>query len=493
MDDTHHRGYGTDVRRQPATVGRPGGARRGNGARVIAEPAPALGSFRPRDGHGIPLNALVRLALLGILVGNLGRIPVFSTGQRDAAVLVNDLLVALLLCAGALHVARKRSLRLDSVCLLGLAFAVVGGASTLLSVPRFGLTGFEVLVSLGYLARWLFYFGTYVAAINMLRVGDVTPMWRSLERVLLLFSAFGILQALFLPNFAQMVYPESRVGADWDPQGHRLVSSWLDPVFAGAFIMLGLLIQIAQISIGQPVKRWKPALLAVALLLTASRAAILGMVAGIGVIFLVRGLSKRSLRITIALVVLLGALAPFVLRLTGLFAKLGVDTSALLRVVGWLRGLRVFADHPVIGIGLNAWGFVQERYGYERLYAFSYSLDGGLLFVAVMTGVVGLAFYVGMFVATLRRARGIWRDGEAPADHRALAIGVAAGSVAIVVDGFFVNSLFLPFLMEILWLLWAMVFVCRRQAPSHIVRRATTKKFVHTPGRIEAIALSSSS
>jgi O-antigen ligase len=435
----------------------------------LESPSPRLVSFEPKAVTSVALSMLVRVALVGLLLGNLGRIPAFSTGDREVPILLNDLLVAMLLAAGVLRAIAARSLRLDSVAALALLFAAIGGASTLWSIPRFGLTAYEVVVSLSYLARWLFYFGLYVVFINVLRVEDVRPIWRTLETILLIFAAFGILQSLLLPNFAQLVYPNARVTLDWDPQGHRLVSTWLDPVFAGAFIMLGLLIQLSQISVGSKIPGWKPSLLTIAMLLTASRAAVIAAAVGAVVILLARGLSKRLLRIGIALTVFAAAAVPAALWITEQHSKLQIDESAMKRFISWARALNVFVEHPIIGIGFNAWGFVQERYGYERLYAFTYALDGGLIFIALMTGVVGLGVYLAMLFVTVNRARRIWSAATSSVEHKGLAIGVTAGTVALVVDGLFGNSLFLPFLMEIMWLLWALVFVAytnreRRQA-----------------------------
>lgn len=432
-----------------------------------------LVTFTSRDDRVVRVTTIIRVALVGLLVGNLGRIPVFSTGDRDAPVLLNDLLVAAMLCAGLAAALRARALRVDSTTLFAAAFAVVGGASTLLSIPRFGLDAFETAVSLGYLARWIFYFLVYVVGINAIRRDEAWRVWQTLELLVLIFAAFGVIQSIALPNFAQTVYPSSRLRADWDPQGHRLVSTWLDPVFAGAFIMIGLLMQLAQVAVARRVSWWKPVLLVVALILTASRAALLATAVGVIVIVLARGLSKRLLRAG----VLLGGLAlvaiPIVIQFTGLVQKLGVDASALQRFIAWTRGAKVFLDHPVVGIGFNAWGFVQERYGYERLYAFSYSLDGGLIFVAVMTGIIGLALYVGMLTTILRRARRTWRDDAVTLAHRGLAIGVAASTVALVVDALFGNSLFLPFLMETIAVVWAILFAVSQRAGDGSRRAAT--------------------
>lgn len=425
-----------------------------------------LVDFRPRTWHTIRVVSLARVVLVGLLIGNLGRIPFFSTGDRNAPILVNDLLVALLLGAGVVRAIRTKSLRFDRVSLFALAFALVGGLSTLWSIPRFGLTGFEVFVSLSYLARWLFYFGVYVVLTNALSSDDVLPVWSTLEALLLVFAIFGIFQSIALPGFAQLVYPSSRLAADWDVQGHRLVSTWLDPNFSGGFLMLGLLVQVAQISVGQRIAVWKPAVLTIALLMTVSRSGVLAFVVGLGVIFWIRGLSRRTLRLAAALGTVVAAGIPLALGFTGQLTKLTLDVSALHRVVAWKRAAYVFSQHPIFGIGFNAWGFVQERFGYERMYAFSYSLDGGLIFVALMTGVVGLALYIGMMGAVIRSGRRIWTNQALHVAHRGTAIGVTAGMLALAVHSLFGNSLFLPFLMETLWVQWALVFALAKQAPT---------------------------
>ena len=110
--------------------------------------APQIVPFAAPARRAVRVASIVQLALAGVLIGNLGRIPVFSTGDRQAPVLVNDLFVAAVLCAGALNSVQKRSLIIDRVALWALTFAVIGGVSTLLSVQRFGLTPFEVAVSL---------------------------------------------------------------------------------------------------------------------------------------------------------------------------------------------------------------------------------------------------------------------------------------------------------------------------------------------------------
>jgi hypothetical protein len=262
-----------------------------------------------------------------------------------------------------------------------------------------------------------------------------------------------------------MVYPTSRPFLDWDIQGRRLVSTFLDPNFAGAFIDIGLVVCFARMAARERVGSWKLLVLGVALVLTASRSSILALFVGGVAIMMVSGLSKQAVRAIIAGGVLLLAALPKLLMFAKAYNKLGIDDpSALARVTVWLRGWTVFKDHWLIGVGFNTWGYVAERYGYPRAIAANYAIDGGLLFVTVMTGVLGLVLFLAMLWSVFATARVVWRNPGASPRQRGLAIGAAASIPTIVVHSLFTNSLFQPFLMEALWLLWALPYVISRES-----------------------------
>lgn len=415
---------------------------------------------RAAVGGRLRVATVVSGALWVLLAGNLVRLPGLTSGAREAPLSVNDLAVLGVLLAGLLACFGARSLAVDAVARRALAFAAVGGASAVWAVPRFGLSGTELAFSLAYLLRWLVYFALYLVVVNGVRRADVPGVVGTLERVIVLFAAFGIVQSLFLPGFAQLVHPESALYVDWDPQGHRLVSTWLDPNFAGAFLMMGVLLTLARVSCGASGLAGRLALLTLALLLTASRSSMLAAAVGALAVALIVGVSRRVVRIGAALLLLALPAVPALLTFARSYNKLAIDASALTRLVSWLRALTIFGDHPVVGIGFNTYGFVQRAYGGEAgRGAFAFSLDGGLLFIAVMTGVVGLAIYVAMVARVVRHARGVWRSAWAAPDERALAIGAVAVTAGLAVHSIFVNSLLLPFLMEPLWILWGLVFV----------------------------------
>ena len=271
---------------------------------------------------------VMRVAIVLMLVGQLGRIPVLPTGTGEAPLLVNDLFVMTMIAAGLISGLVSRSFRIDRVAGIALLFASIGGISAVLSVPRFGLTAYELLVSTAYLARWVVYLGIYVVVINVVRSDDVMSLWHTLEGMLLAFAAFGIIQAIFIPHFAQVVYPESRVWVDWDEQGNRLVSTVLEPNIAGGMIVLTLLVQLALIAGGERVALWKPFLMFSAQVATLSRSSFVALFVGGMVILSVRGVSRRMLRFGALVAVTVALASPKLIQYAQSYSKLQVDASA---------------------------------------------------------------------------------------------------------------------------------------------------------------------
>jgi hypothetical protein len=426
------------------------------GTRAPAVPMPGLRA-RPAD--------LLVLSFAGILSGHLGRVPLVGVAGKEAPLLLTDGLIALAVVGGAWLLLRDRRLELDGAAMLALVFAGVGALSALMSVPRFGLTVEELLFSLAYLARWLLVFGLYLVVVNLVTARDVERIWAWLEAAILVFAGFGIFQAAFLPDFAFMVYPEARPYLDWDPQGHRLVSTFLDPNFAGMLLVTGLLIQGGRLAFGVPVAAWKPAVLALGLALTLSRSSVAALLAGAVVILAVRAPSKKLLAVGGALAVAAVLTLPLWLPFAEAFNKLALDDpSGLHRVVQWGWALTVLQDHPVVGVGFNTYGFVHARYTFSTPAPATFGLDGGLLFIAVMTGVVGVLLFSGVLWLLFRTAGRGWRSTRLSGEARGLALGAGALVPAVVVHSLFANTLLYVPLLHVLWIVWGLAFVIAREA-----------------------------
>ena len=437
------------------------------GADGVSSHPGVVRAVRRPTGAGVRPVRVLSLAVLGMALGNLGRAPVIVRGP-EWPVVFNDLLVAVALAACALACLQARRLRVDAVAGVALAFAAVGVGAGMWAAQKYAIGVGELLGSYAYLGRWLGYFGLYVGVLNVARDDDAPALWSAVERMVLAVAAFGVVQVFAFEHFAQTVYPQGPDYIRWDYQGRRLVSTLLDPNFAGILIAFPLLVYVAQLSFGVRVRAWKPALLLAGLLLTVSRGAVLAFCVGVLVVVAARGVRTRLAR---AAGVLALAVLPFLPALVGFalsFKKFSIDESAMARVQSWLRALTVIADNPVVGVGFNTYRYVRRAYGWavaDNLPAGG--LDGGLLFVTVLTGFVGLALYIALLGILVARCRRLWRDPYAPPESRAFALGTAAAVVALVLHSVTVNSLLLPYLMEPLWLMAGIVYLhvrARRRA-----------------------------
>lgn len=443
----------------------------------------ADGSGSLSSTNGLTFVKVFCWAQLAMVIANLGRIPVLSTEDRDFPIAFNELSLGAMLIAAALTLRSWRSIRFDRVSLTALLFAAIGAGSALWSMHRFDMTTVDLFVALAYLARWLTYFTLYVAIINVVRERSVEVVWGAVELMLVAFGLFGIVQSAFLPNFAQMVYQDSRA-FNWDEQGHRLISTVLEPNIAGTMLMVAVLIHIARITVGAPVRWVRVAVIFTAFTLTISRSAAIGLIIGMVVILAAHGLSRRLARTLVAAGVLIALVSPLLIRYLAFYGKfsVGEGSSAGARVATWLQAIQIVSDYPVFGVGFNAYRHALEHYGVDIIGASSYGTDGGLLFIMALTGVVGLTVYCIMIGQVFARCRSIWRDQTVPVEQRGIAIGTGAATLGMVFASTFVNALLTTFVMEILWVTWGLTFVIARAQ-----RERASSPPVHDP-RIVALA-----
>lgn len=399
--------------------------------------------------------AIAGAGAVAFALGNVGRIPSAALGGRSTPLVAADLAVALVwafLCL-ALSAGAVRPL-VDRVVAAAAAFIGLALLSTAFAFSRYKLGVTDGFGVLAFLVRWVAYFGWYLFALWCLTHEESGAVWRDIERAILAIAIFGIAQSAFLPGFAQVVHDGGSMPT-WDVQGRRLVSTLLDPNFAGILIVVGIVARLARIAEGIRERALPLVVLAVALLLTVSRSAIAALVVALIVIAVARGLKLALFRVIAVGIVLLLPFLSLLLSFAAGFNKLGYDVSAAQRLVPWTRAVRLLAEHPWMGVGFNAVQQAQEAHGWRPVGGANVSLDGGLLFVAAMTGIIGVSLYVRMLWRVWRSARRAWRDREALPEHRAHAVATAAVLAAVVVHSLFVNSLLLPFVMQVLWLMWA--------------------------------------
>jgi hypothetical protein len=411
------------------------------------------------------LAAAAAVIIATVLAGNLIRIPLLSAGAKSAPLIPLDIAVALFVGVGLIEALRRRRFVVDAPTVAGAVFLLIAAAGLISAGPRVGLSSSELVFGGAYLVRWALYFGVFVVATTLLERREAILIGRLLRLAIVVFAAFGIVQVIAFPGFAQMVYPDSAVVLDWDWQGRRLVSTFLDPNYAGILIVVGLSLWGGALLANDRAPVWEGLVLGVALLLTLSRGSMLAAVCGGLTLLWIRGLNVRAARATIGAVFVVLLTVPFVLSYAVEYNKLVIDESALQRVLAWGKGLILLAEYPVLGVGFNTVGFVLPRYGLAVDGTARFGLDGGLLFIAVLTGAVGVVAFIGLLVMVVRAARITWRDPQVTPAVRGLALAVPASVVAVTVQATFANTLLLSLLLAPSWLLWSLPRALRRDPP----------------------------
>jgi hypothetical protein len=390
-----------------------------------------------------------------LAIANLGRIPAGVLAGRNAPVTLADLVTASVWFALVVALlTRQARVVWDDFLRTASGFVVIASISTAFALRRYGLgisDGFEVVAFLG---RWILYLGWYPFVAWCLRDDESIDAQLYLDRALFAICVFGIVQAVFIPEFGTRI-AELGLSPAWEYQGRRLVSTLLDPNFAGAMAVLALVRPLARVAGGERQPWWRLVVPAAAIILTASRSSVLATAVAFVVITYALGINRRLVRTVLTGALLLLPALPLVIAFGTQLNKFHVDSSAAQRLVTWLRAYTLFREHPWIGIGFNASKVAQEGRGWTLIGGADTGFDGGLLFVMVMTGVIGVAWYAAMLGRGIWTARRIWRDGTVALEDRAHATATAAGTVALVVHSLFSGSLLLPFVMQVMWIRFA--------------------------------------
>lgn len=249
--------------------------------------------------------------------------------------------------------------------------------------------------------------------------------------------------------------------ADRDPQA-RPFGTLGNPDFYGQFLSAAVIACLAIAlfgSAGARRLRWGATALAavsaVMLVLTATRGAVIGIVAGslvLGVLWVRRAGATRT---TLARVAFAGLALVGALLLAVLTTPLGDRLVALTnvenvqdRVLIYASATQIFLDHPVLGVGFE--NFAVAYPAYEQAEGIKNnrtqtSAHNWILHIAATTGLAGLAATGALLMAF---AIHVWKRAR---DADALALLAATGALA----AFYGSGLVLPGAQSIQWIPWA--------------------------------------
>ena len=389
------------------------------------------------------IKLLLAACLGSILVGQLLRIPLPQSG---GALNLSDIVVFFTYAVFIFFfLTVRRSIKLPTLIFIpGLLFLLAASGSTILALDKFSPT--QILISSLFLVRFMFYFLIAVITYNVVATNKILNWLHLSLAIVFIFALLGIIQIIAFPDLTNLA------AFGWDPHIRRVVSSFLDPNFAGAVLVMAAAVSISLfLFMNKKIYLFLFIFTSLALLLTFSRSSYLAYLTALTVIGFVKSLRVLALVFAMFLVFLLVS-SQFRSRVAG---AIRFDDTAQARVTSWRNALVIFSDYPLFGVGFNTYRFAQASYGFflpdEPLGGHSGAgSDSSLLLVVTTTGIFGTGF----FVFLLWR---LWRLVVAGAGRSYLSLSATASFLGLLVHSQFVNSFFFPQIMLLFWFMIGLV------------------------------------
>lgn len=356
------------------------------------------------------------LGLFGVsfALGQLAAVTI-APGVRISAL---DVATGMLLLYCAFHQKGKRLI--PPLWLPIVAFVLIGLVSVFLN--RAGVSLWGQGAGLLYLVRYLVYAGLYWAAATstIKKESWLTTLYTAGIAMALL----GFVQFAWYPNLRNLYY------LGWDPHYQRLFSTLLDPNFTGIILVCTLLLGMAR-RVG-PVAQIAGF---TALMFTYSRSSYIALIAAGIVVAATSKPLRKILGFSAALFLALLILLPK----TGEGRNLLREASVSARVENARLGLQLFFRSPIFGFGFNTLRYVSPVTGLVPSHAAA-GFDASVIFIIATTGIAGLGVYIWLMVRLIVFSR--------------KEVFLLAALAAIFVHSAFVNSLFYPWVLAVLWI-WA--------------------------------------
>ena len=318
--------------------------------------------------------------------------------------------------------------------------------SLLVNIPS--LDTHQLFLSSLYLVRWI----VFIMIIFILLRMDKAAMNKFRELMLFAGSAVVVLGYLQLLFFNRLVVLFS---LGWDEHYLRLFSTFLDPNFVGMFLVLFLLFLLPflfkSLKQNDVIKKGAWIILSgatiLAIILTYSRGAYVMLAIGLPLYLFLYNRRKEAIISVVMIVLLIAFFANT--KIEGLNPFRVVSTKA--RIESMQNAGAIIKDHPLFGVGFNAYRYAQIEYGFRKeITLFPTHADSGtdnsFLFVLATSGIVGLAAYIFLFYSMLKKVR---------TSQSIFRTSFIVSLVIWCVGSLFINGLFYPFLLFWMWSLYA--------------------------------------
>lgn len=188
--------------------------------------------------------------------------------------------------------------------------------------------------------------------------------------------------------------------------------------------------------------------LLICLILTFSRGAWLAFLAAAIIYGLLQ--DKRVLALILAGAILLPAVSPSVAgRIQYALSSSYLESSARAgRIARWELAIDRAANHPVIGVGLGHFGgATADRYRMPG----TFYVDNYYLKLATETGLIGFGVFLWVLLHALRLLAGVIKGTKSDPAKHALACGIAAGLIGILIHNGVENIFEVPMMQTLFW------------------------------------------
>ena len=298
----------------------------------------------------------------------------------------------------------------------------------------------ELIEGALYLLRlsvYLVYPVFYLSALKKKAVSQ-RLLYDALIVCIFFVALFGWWQYFIYPDLRPLQY------LGWDDHLYRLAGSFLDPGFTAIILVLGFILAFS--------KYWQrknllylftAGFFSISLFFTYSRAGFVSLICAL-IYILLRWNKLRFLSLFAGLIIVFILLLP---RPSSSGVELERLYSIFLRFRNYQETVAIWKKSPLFGIGYNNLCTARVKYVGEK-EALSHSCSGSdssLLLILSTTGIIGLVVFLQLVLKTLGHV-----------ENNVYGLAYSAGIIAVFSHSLFVNSLFYPWVMSLMGILYAL-------------------------------------
>ena len=450
--------------------------------------------------HNNIFGIFLHIIYIGIILGNSLRIGIPFLPERNIPLSFLDmcvLLIGTLALIYLLHVfIRKKHISVPKSLKLTLLWIAFGVLSLILFSININLEWSRVIYSLGYPYRMLCYLFISIFIINNISNYSNTLLKIMLYYTLVLVSIGFIIYYKFpyLSHLWAILLRYNIYFPNPDPHIYRFVSTFFDPNFLAAFLVLPIIYLIYMITVGsknEKVVGWIILFVVFrAFMLTFSRSGYLTLgltivslcimknsvvetfnkkillrniafFVGITILFLcveeIMGGNTLSRIVERSHIISKSQTAPQSSSISEVESKIVVEPSAAARIENWKVGLEIFYKHPLMGVGYNNYGNVARYINQSIAESQLFGNDSSWILILATTGIIGFALFLLGYVLAIINLIKISRSNLYDPNMRIMSSSLTVYLISLAVSTNFNNFLFYPPIMCQCFIMYAII------------------------------------